>query len=313
MHSKQRLLANLLLVLLSSSWGLTATANPSWQWRPVQPGKRKGISGLAFVKQQAGMCQFLAVHDNKGDLDQPRLALLGVPSKGPVRYQSLPWPQDQTLPLDLEALTVMPNTRHTEYVAVTSLGLVYHLQFNLETKAVTVLRTVQIPPHTKPINIEGFALHSVNGQLVAVWAHRGIETEPAILFWGTYHPEKAKIVPGGSTSIQVPWPLEDVRHISDLKIAPNGLLYITAASDPGDQGPFQSATYIVESISALSSRAKQPQVQDHSTLVPIYRFHFNKVEALELIPGNTGGIVLASDDEKFGSALAGTCFTEPKE
>lgn len=315
MNGSCRILANLLALLLSSTWSVAAIANPIWQWRPIQPGKRKGISGLALVQQQQGVCQFLAVHDNKGDSDQPRLALLQVPAQGPIQYQSLPWPSEPSLPIDLEALTVVPDTQRMEYMAVTSLGQIYHLRLNLQASTLTVLQTLQVPPHSELTNIEGFALQSINGQLIAVWAHRGEDADPAVIFWGRVDLEKSQIVTIGSTPLQVPWPLNQVRHVSDLKIDAGGLLYITAASDPGDQGPFQSATYVLGQFPfhrTLSSPSGPPQFQHHSTLVPLYRFDFNKVEALELIPGKQGSIILASDDETFGSALAGQCYAEPK-
>ena len=309
-----RLLANLLALLLSSPGGLAATANPTWQWRPIQPGKRKGISGLAWVKQQGKVCQFLAVHDNKGDLNEPRLALLGVPVQGSVQYQSLSWPPDHPLPVDLEALTYVPDAP-TEYMAVTSRGQIYHLQMDTPTNALNILRTLQVPAHSQPTNIEGFALQRIQDQTIAVWAHRGEGSEPAVLFWGTYNPQTSEIRAVGSTPLQVPWPSDQVRHISDLKVDPGGLLYITAASDPGDLGPFQSATYAAGSFyfkqSTPGSKNKL-KFQNPSALVPLYRFNFNKVEALELIPGKSGSVVLASDDEKFGSALAGQCYAEPE-
>jgi len=205
----------------------------------------------------------------------------------------------------------MPHTQ-AEYVAVTSKGGVYHLKLDLSTQTVNVLHTAKIPPDAKKSNIEGFDLQQIDDRLIAVWAHRGQDTEPAVLFWGQYFPDQAKIKVNGSMPFQVPWPQHQVRHISDLKIAPDGLLFITAASDPGDQGPFHSAVYVMgrspflkpTSISAVQKR-------DKATLTSLYRFHFNKVEAIELIPGKNGGIVLASDDEKFGSSLAGQCWAEP--
>ena len=310
-----RVLVHLLTLLLSTTWGLAVTANPSWQWRPVQPGKRKGISGLAWVKQQGGICQLLAVHDNKGDAEQPRIALIKVPVHGPVQYQALSWPQADALPLDLEALTVVPNTSRTEYVAVTSLGQVYHLRLDLQTNALTVLHTLQIPLNSLPINIEGFALQRIEDQLIAVWADRGKDAKPAVLFWGPYNPNQSKIVATGSTPLQVPWPSSQVRHISDLKVDPGGLLYITAASDPGDLGPFQSAMYVAGSFyfnGSPPSRKGDLKFRNPADLVPLYRLKYNKVEALALIPGKNGSIFLASDDEKFGSALAGQCLSAPE-
>lgn len=304
----KKVLARLLVLGLSCTWGWTASANPIW--RPVQPGKRKGISGLAFIQKQDQVCQFLAVHDNKGDQDQPRLAVLGVPSQGPITYQALTWPTASSLPLDLEALASVPNTK-TEYVAVTSLGVVYHLQIDLPTNTVKILHTAQIPPGKKLSNIEGFSLQQMDDQLIAVWAHRGQDTNPAILFWGQYFPEQPKITVKDSIPFQVPWPQQNVRHISDLKIAPDGTLYITAASDPGDQGPFQSAVYGLGSSPFHQAKPRAVQQQVPSTLTPLYRFPFNKVEAIALVHGKDGGIFVASDDEKFGSSLAGNCWAGP--
>ncbi|MGL5193818.1 MAG: hypothetical protein ACRC8Y_09450, partial [Chroococcales cyanobacterium] len=98
----------------------------------------------------------------------------------------------------------------------------------------------------------------------------------------------------------VPWPEEDVRHISDLKVNNSGVLYITSARDSGDDGPFDSAVY---AAGLFSMNGDQLEFRPASSLAPLYRVKGHKIEALEFLPGLSGGKILGTDDENQGSSI----------
>ncbi|GAI93545.1 unnamed protein product, partial [marine sediment metagenome] len=81
---------------------------------------------------------------------------------------------------------------------------------------------------------------------------------------------------------------------------PRGIAVITSASDPGDNGPFQSAAYIA---GLFRSSGDSVKFNSATKLVPFCRFDNHKVEALELVNGKSGSIVFATDDENFGSSI----------
>ena len=52
-----------------------------------------------------------------------------------------------------------------------------------------------------------------------------------------------------SVLINVPWPLVAKRHMSDMDIDNNNILWASATSDPGDNGPYETAIYKIGSFS----------------------------------------------------------------
>ncbi len=111
---------------------------------------------------------------------------------------------------------------------------------------------------------------------------------------------KAQIVLTGSANLKVPFPSANVRHISDIKVDSAGVVFISAASDPGDEGPFQSAVYIAGSLGYSGNKIVFKQ---NPQLVPLYRTNYHKIEALELVTGAEGGVIVGTDDENFGSSV----------
>ena len=156
----------------------------------------------------------------------------------------------------------------------------------------------RLPDVPQGANFEGFCVEKLDGRLDAAWAHRGQGDEPAVLFWGSYDLPDDAITKQGSAEIRVPVPAgTNVRPVSDLRIDPGGTVWITAASDPGDDGPFESAAYAAGTLTDAGGG--------------LYRFHANplparlwtfrkKVEAIELVPGSGGHVYFGSDDEKQG-------------
>ncbi|MGK7872399.1 MAG: hypothetical protein AB4426_03515 [Xenococcaceae cyanobacterium] len=288
-------------------WGVlafSAIAQPvlTQSWLPVRGGITFGISGMALVEQQKDFLSFLIVHDNKGGEDEGRFALLTVEGKNPPEYFPLNLPASVDLPIDLEAVTAVPGQGKPTFMASTSFGKVYHLDLGEANNKVSPIKVFDLPDIPRGSNFEGFALQEIDGQLLAVWAHRGADEEPAVIYWGLLDLQTYEITQQGSASLRVPWPVCNVRHISDLKIDPAGILYITAAMDNGNDGPFQSAVYVA---GVFSLQGNQIRFRQNQALVPLYRLPNHKVEAIELIPGATGGVILGTDDENMGSSIWG--------
>lgn len=286
--------------------GITLTVSPFAQpvqaqpWRPVRGSILFGISGMAFLEQQEGSTSFLIVHDNKR-VGEGRLAMITVTDEQAPEYFPINW-SNQPLPIDLEALTAVPGQSEPTFMALTSSGTVYHFRLSANHQNLSVLNLFNLPNLPEGTNLEGFALQQINDKLLAVWSHRGNNEEPGVLYWGFLDLKTAEITPQGSARLTVPFPVSNVRHISDIKVDSAGIVYITSASDNGDDGPFQSAVYVAGGLSLQDNRIV---FQQNQTLVPIYRLNYHKVEGIELVPGTAGGIILGTDDENMGSSVWG--------
>lgn len=273
-------------------------------WRPVRSGILFGISGAASVTQPiegiscpSSSC-FLVVHDNKKQ-DQGRFALIAVEGKDGPQYFPLNWPNNKELPDDLEAVTAVPGTGEPSFMASTSEGNVYHIKLSSD-RDLSILKQFDLPRLPQKTNVEGFALQEVDGALLAIWGHRGEDKDPGTIYWGLLDPNTYEIAQQDSMKLTVPWPVGQVRHISDLKVNPDGVLYITSATDPGNDGPFQSAVYRAGEFEVGDNGV---QFRKNSSRVPLFRLEGHKVEALELIPGTSNGIFLGSDDENRGGSI----------
>lgn len=280
-------------------FALTSSQVLSQQWRPIRGGILFGISGICLSDKQKDALSFLIVHDNK-QAGQARLATITLTGKEQLQYSPLVWPTSPELPDDLEAITVVPSGGAPSYMVSTSSGKVYHLKLNASTKEVSILKVFNLPGVPKESNFEGFALQEINGTPLAVWAHRGADAEAAVIYWGKLNLTTYQISQIDSARFKVPWPEADVRHISDLKVDPSGILFISAATDTGDDGPFSSAVY---AVGAFNSSGNRVTFQQNSQFVPLYRLPHHKVEGIELVPGPAGGMVFGTDDENMGSSL----------
>ena len=92
----------------------------------------------------------------------------------------------------------------------------------------------------------------------------------------------------------------NVRHISDLKVDRSGQLWITAATDPGDDGPFDSAVY---EAGKFLIQGETIAFQENTELLPLSRFPGHKIEAIELIGETQRETILGTDDENSGSSV----------
>jgi hypothetical protein len=77
-----------------------------------------------------------------------------------------------------------------------------------------------------------------------------------------------------------------------------GHILVTSASDPGNNGPFDSAAYDVGTLSLSSSRV----TFSLHTPTELGRFSGHKIEGLACAA--SGPDLLGSDDENLGGAVA---------
>jgi hypothetical protein len=265
-------------------------------WRPVAGGLKKSISGMAVVKNDSSRTVLLIVHDNKR-AEETKAALVTVEGEDSPVYAPLDWPGEQ--PVDLEALTTIPG-KADEFIVLASAGNAYHIKVKADSKKMEVMKVFALPEVPDGSNFEGFALQKVGDTLIAVWGHRGSSNDPGVLYWGRFDPGSHAFTEVQSAKIQVPWPEKDVRHISDLKVDSGGGLFLTAASDPGDDGPFSSAFYQGGTFVVAAGKV---QFLPNPNPVRLLRFRYYKIEALELIPGKEGGVLFGTDDENRGASL----------
>ncbi|MBX9257875.1 hypothetical protein H1Q63_28795 [Desmonostoc muscorum CCALA 125] len=266
-------------------------------WRPVRGGIPFGISGMALIKQQSNSLDFLIVHDNKKP-NQNRLAIITLKEKKQPEYFPLVWPIKTELAIDLESLTSVPQDKKSDFIAVSSTGKGYYLRLDIADKNISIIKEFQLPEITPKNNLEAFGLQYIDGKLVAIWADRGEGETAATIYFGEFNPKTYEIKLSGDANLKVPFPSGNVRHISDLKVDSSGIVYITSASDAGDDGPFQSAVYIAGYLRLCGNHITW---RSHSQLVPLYRSEYHKIEAMELIPGAQGGVIVGTDDENLGS------------
>ncbi|MEH2385282.1 MAG: hypothetical protein V7K14_05730 [Nostoc sp.] len=266
-------------------------------WRPVRGGIPFGIGGIALIEQQSDTLNFMIVHDNK-QKNQGRLAIISIKGKNQPEYFPLNWPSNIELPIDLEALTSVPEKTKSSFITLSSSGKAYYIRLEPAKKTISVLKEFNLPGITPGNNFEAFGLQNIDGKLVAIWADRGAGEQPATIFWGVFDLAKYQITLAGSAKLKVPFPSGNVRHISDIKVDSVGIVYITSASDAGDDGPFQSAVYVA---GYLGLRGNKIAWQQNPQFVPFYRSNYHKIEGIELVPGAEGGVVVGTDDENLGS------------
>lgn len=262
----------------------------------------RGISGMALVERSRSCSSYLVVHDFKKK-NEGRLAIINVDVKNKVQYSPLNWPDnvDLPIPIDLEAVTSLPEKDVGSFMVLTSGGEIYHIRLDTDESSISIDKKFSLPDISNNDNFEGFVLNKLDGKLLAVWAHRGSDDQPAIIYWGILDLRTYEISPINSADLKVPWPKDsNVRHISEMKITHDKFLFISSASDPGDEGPFKSAVYIA---GRFRMRNNKIDFQQNHSPVNIFSDEKHKIEAFEFLSNGLPGMIFASDDEKEGGSI----------
>ncbi|WP_052808999.1 hypothetical protein [Streptomyces natalensis] len=240
--------------------------------------------------------------DNKNTEENRLIAVRYRPSVAP---QSRPVQWSGELPVDLEAIDAVPG-RDREYVALAGRGTAYCI--HVEKGTAHVLSTFQLPGISADGNYEGFALTATKDGTVAVWADRGEDDRPAKLTAAQWDPATNAFGHRDSAEFSAPYPENDVRHVSDVKVSASGALTVSSASDPGDDGPFGSALYDIGQISVGKDGDAKVSLADQPHRLGTFSGH--KVEAVVCLPGSKEGI-LGTDDEKDGGSIAAVELCRP--
>jgi hypothetical protein len=202
--------------------------------------------------------------------------------------------------VDLEAVTPVPGQTDT-YLALASAGDVLQVRVILKENRVEVINNFRLPDIKPDDNYEGIALYNAGGKMLAAWGHRGDGASPGAIHWGIADLSNGTITNTSSVNFTVPWPEgANVRHISDVVIDEKGNLYVAAALDLGDDGPFSSVIYKAGTFAVAEAGVT---FQKLDTLVKIYQANGYKMEGIVLLPGGTSSFAAGSDDENAGSFL----------
>ncbi len=281
---------NLIFFFLIS---LMSNSSAQEDWLNIGHDRTRSVSGLTLLGDHT-----MVVHDNKRDYEG-RIGMVRIDQEK-VTYQRLEWPNEK-LPFDLEALTTLPGSL-TDMIAMESQGKCHWLIFDQAKMKLAYNGYIQIPGIKWPTNLEGFDIQSFGKKNLAVWGHRGKSQYPGKLYWGWMDLAKRAVEPLDSLEISIPWPTEHVRHIADLKLDAAGDCWISATSDPGDDGPFSSAIY---QIGQFKISDKQISFHLNSNETPTFKFEHHKVEAFDL---KEKGILVATDDENNGGFIKEVFF-----
>ncbi len=266
-------------------------------WIDVGSRQIDNISGLAFVPAPGGSGQpdgntLVLVHDNKLP-DEPRVGLV---RRADGRYTPLTWPAGYALPFDLEAVTAVPGD-DTTLLALSSNGTVFVL--TLSGGTLGLRGTFTLPDRQAGANFEGLRMQRVGAVPLLVWGDRGTGRRPARLAWGRLDFDTYTVDRVRWAALQVPYPSSTdpaTRHLTDLDVTTEGDVWIAAASDPGDRGPFYSAVYLAGRLTWQDGQATFAPAPRLRTMTAFDR----KIEAVAISPA---GIVVGTDDEILGSAL----------
>tara|TARA_B100000929_G_scaffold123871_1_gene98051 strand:+ start:1531 stop:2424 length:894 start_codon:yes stop_codon:yes gene_type:complete len=261
------------------------------RWQFISGKRELAVSGISPTTNKD---RYLVVHDNKKK-GQLRVGLIDINADS--LYIGLEWPT-KTLPMDLEALSDIPGLEN-EYIAMGSWGFCYWIKLDLQSQTIDLIKEFRIPGSGPPLNLENLLILGEGDNLYVAWAHRGSDHEESILYWGSISlfDEDIAISVIDSVFINIPWPLTAKRHMSDMDIDNNNILWTSATSDPGDDGPYKSAIYKIGLFEIVKEKINFNISQPFTKQ---FVFEKNKVEALAVINNK---IVFATDDENLGSAI----------
>ncbi|GAB3745737.1 hypothetical protein GCM10027598_82820 [Amycolatopsis oliviviridis] len=280
---------------------LPSTALAGDGWDSIGTGMTSGASGVAVLDRDGDRVDALVLRDNKkpGENRAVRVRLQhGTVSK----VDTIGWPGE--LPVDLEAAEAVPGKKG-EFIALASDGKGFHVK--LDDRRLKVLGEFRVPKGDPDDNYEGFALKKVNDRLFAVWADRGQDARPATLYSAEFSVSKLSFKKPKSRPFRVPYPTTDVRHTSDVEITADDRVLVSAASDPGDDGPFDSAVYEAGVLRSDGSIALSPVPRK------IGDFPGHKIEAMTCLSRSCGTLLYGTDDEAAGGRLRIATSNDPED
>ncbi|MGE3285952.1 MAG: hypothetical protein AB7J32_07585 [Pseudonocardia sp.] len=266
---------------------------PADSWYHLGEGMDTNVSGAALMTAGPDHVTALIVRDNKKQGENRVATVTFRPGRTP-EVVPVAWHGD--LPEDIEAIDAVPR-RPGSYVTLTSAGRGNVI--TLGRDGATVTGTFDVPDPGGDPKLEGFALAAVGERMLAVWADRGQEQRPATLYAAPFDMDSLGFGEVARMEVTAPYPTQDARDISDVKILPGGMLLATSAWEAGDEGPFDGAVYVPGSVAMTGDRAT---LTPASASAPLLVLDGRKAEAIACL-ADSGRCVLGADDELMGGSL----------
>lgn len=272
------------------------------------------FSGIAWLATEKGGEEpqqvFLVAHDARDDeeeRDLPRLSIVRTPVDTDgiiVEELDVKFP---SVPNDLESIAAVPDRNEALLVESNADGddpdpSIYLARWDDELN-VKIAGSVPWPDTPEPhVNVEASAVATVGGRDYFVYAERAEGKDTTKINMTTVSiGDNGKVEVGDkwtSVSFTAPQPPE-ARPASAMDIDAKGNLYISAAYDPGDLGPFDSAVYRVAKVEAGRGGARLRPVRPPKELA---RSSSLKIEGVALVDGSFP-IFISDDDEDYGGLL----------
>ena len=287
---------------------------------PAEPVEAAGyqapreFSGIAWLQTRPATDRdqevFLVAHDVRADEKEgqlPRLSLVATPLDetgiqiNPVTAE---FPETAN---DLESIARLPGRDAALLVESNADGKdptpsIYLATWDDDLK-MQIDAQVPWPKTPEPlVNVEASAVFSANDQDWFLYAERAEDLGKTQI-----HMTKLKVGSDQSVTFGSQWqsvsftpPVpQGARPATAMDISTNGNVYVAAAVDPGDVGPFDSAVYRAAKLSTQDNTVKLAGVRSPK---PIGRSNGLKIEALALIDGKQP-LFFGDDDEDYGGLL----------
>ncbi len=292
---------HILSTVLLLAAAFSVCAEPSTQWHFLGEGKNNAISGITSIDGE----HFLVAIDGRKP-EHPRLALLTWKKSQKPALNLLDWCDKNNPPVDLEAVTAIPNhqesrPKYREYLLLESKGSVTRIQLE-NNNSCKVTAKFDLPNAVADSNMEAIAIHCFGSSCLLAWAERGDDKTPAKLSWAHFNIEDNQLDEPENKPFEfkAPFPQQNLRSISDLAIDSKGEIWVSASSDPGDEGPYSSAIY---HLGSFVQRENHIDLNVAKEIKPLARYEKEnvKIEGLVFTPE---GLLMGVENENLGGKVA---------
>ena len=268
----------IILIILST----TAFTMGQNEWVQLHDDPEFTISGVAQFNNG-----YIVVHDNK-IMGQARVSFINNKNE----FNQLVWPQN-TLPYDLEGLARLPDSEN-QFIMMESTGTCYRVLIDSVHFKITIINIFELPMLKEDMNLEGINVFKNDSYYKIAYGDRGSNIKESILFTADYNPSTDSISNIDTYTINLPRPEYHKRNIADLAIDNRSVLWTSATSDPGDNGPFETILY---KLGEFNPAGKFSQYKKNK---PSFSFSGQKVEAMVFYKSQ---LILMTDNENFGSTF----------
>ena len=207
-------------------------------------------------------------------------------------FNQLVWPQN-TLPYDLEGLARLPDSEN-QFIMMESTGTCYRVLIDSVHFKITIINLFELPMLKEDMNLEGINVFKNDSYYKIAYGDRGSNIKESILFTADYNPSTDSISNIDTYTINLPQPEYHKRNIADLAIDNRSILWTSATSDPGDNGPFETVLY---KLGEFNPAGKFSQYKNNKSS---FSLSGQKVEAMVFYKSQ---LILMTDNENFGSTF----------